>query len=62
MVNPMIPISGPTASGTPQLGNRNYDYNQRYSPDEPGKEAEDNARVWKVYLDEAGEYDMDMIE
>ncbi|KAG6863366.1 hypothetical protein C0993_011816 [Termitomyces sp. T159_Od127] len=41
---------------------RNYDYRKRYNDDEPGKEAEDNARVWKVCLDEAGEYDMDMIQ
>ncbi|KAG6895661.1 hypothetical protein C0993_009328, partial [Termitomyces sp. T159_Od127] len=62
MVKPMIPTSGPTTSGIAHLGGRNYDYTQRYSPDEPGKEADENARVWNVYLDEAGDYDMDMIK
>ncbi|KAG6877587.1 hypothetical protein C0993_005805 [Termitomyces sp. T159_Od127] len=40
---------------------RIYDYRQIYSSDEPGEEAKENARVWHVYLDEAGDYDMDMI-
>ncbi|KAH8810218.1 hypothetical protein DL96DRAFT_1447325, partial [Flagelloscypha sp. PMI_526] len=42
-------------------GPRNYNYDQRYSLDEPGEEATDDARVWKVYLDEAEGFDDDMI-
>ncbi|KAF5352302.1 hypothetical protein D9758_011922 [Tetrapyrgos nigripes] len=42
-------------------GNRNYDYTQKYPPDELGKEASENARVWKVYLDEAEAFDDEML-
>ncbi|KAG6889015.1 hypothetical protein C0992_006769 [Termitomyces sp. T32_za158] len=43
-------------------GGRNYDYTKVYSPDKPGEEAKVNARVWNVYLDEAENYDVDMIK
>ncbi|KAF5361412.1 hypothetical protein D9758_006235 [Tetrapyrgos nigripes] len=43
------------------LGNRNYDYSQTYPPDELTREAGDNARMWKVYLDEAEEFDNEML-
>jgi hypothetical protein len=43
------------------LGSRNYDYTQKYPPDELGKEASENARVWKVYLDEAEAFDDEML-
>ncbi|KAG6882613.1 hypothetical protein C0992_011219, partial [Termitomyces sp. T32_za158] len=43
-------------------GGRNYDYTKIYSPEKPGEEAKENARVWNVYLDEAENYDMDMIQ
>ncbi|KAH8810181.1 hypothetical protein DL96DRAFT_1417068, partial [Flagelloscypha sp. PMI_526] len=42
-------------------GARNYDYGDRYGPDQPGKEADRDARVFKIYLDEAESYDEDMI-
>ncbi|KAH8810178.1 hypothetical protein DL96DRAFT_1473270, partial [Flagelloscypha sp. PMI_526] len=42
-------------------GGRNYNYEERYGPDLPGKEAGHDARVWKIYLDEAEGYDDDMI-
>ncbi|KAG6886916.1 hypothetical protein C0992_001646 [Termitomyces sp. T32_za158] len=41
---------------------RNYDYTTRYGAEKPGEELKENARVWNVYLDEAHEHDMDMIE
>ncbi|KAG6871876.1 hypothetical protein C0995_015465 [Termitomyces sp. Mi166 len=44
------------------FGGRNYDYTKIYSPEKPGEEAKENARVWKVYLDEAENYDADMIQ
>ncbi|KAJ3709975.1 hypothetical protein C8R42DRAFT_567463, partial [Lentinula raphanica] len=37
------------------------DYEAKYDPDPLGKEIDDNARVWKVYLDEAGTHDIEMI-
>ncbi|KAG6889530.1 hypothetical protein C0992_004880 [Termitomyces sp. T32_za158] len=64
MVNLLHP-SGPTTSGIPHFGvpgGRNYDYTKTYSPAKPGEEAKENARVWNVYLDEAENYDMDMIQ
>ena len=39
-----------------------FDYEKRYPSDERGKEMEPNARVWRVYLDEAGQFDVDMVE
>ncbi|KAG6895409.1 hypothetical protein C0992_001418, partial [Termitomyces sp. T32_za158] len=60
----MASLLHPT-SGIPHLGypgGRNYDYTKIYGPEKPGEELKDNARVWNVYLDEAHEYDMDMIE
>lgn len=38
------------------------DYQKRFRPDEKGKEKEPNARVWRVYLNEAGQFDLNMIE
>jgi hypothetical protein len=38
------------------------DYDQRYPPDEFGQEMGPNARVWRVYLDEAELNDHDMVE
>ncbi|KAG6879492.1 hypothetical protein C0992_002102 [Termitomyces sp. T32_za158] len=61
MANLLHP-SDPTTSGFFQPGGRNYDYTKIYSPDKPGEEAKENARVWNVYLDEAENYDMDMIQ
>ncbi|KAG6894337.1 hypothetical protein C0992_006559 [Termitomyces sp. T32_za158] len=43
-------------------GGRNYDYTEIYSADKHGEEAKENARVWKVYIDEAESYDADMIQ
>ncbi|KAG6876849.1 hypothetical protein C0992_011549 [Termitomyces sp. T32_za158] len=60
----MASLLHPT-SGSPHLsfpGGRNYDYTKTYSPEKPGEELKDNARVWNVYLDEANEYDMDIIQ
>ncbi|KAF5343026.1 hypothetical protein D9758_011112 [Tetrapyrgos nigripes] len=47
---------------TAYTGNRNYDYTQKYPPDEFGQEASENARVWKVYLDEAEAFDDEMLK
>ncbi|TFY52026.1 hypothetical protein EVG20_g10737 [Dentipellis fragilis] len=38
------------------------DYEQKYPPDEVFKTLDSNARVWKVYLDEAKMVDDDMVE
>ncbi|TFY69957.1 hypothetical protein EVG20_g2923 [Dentipellis fragilis] len=38
------------------------DYEKKYPPDEPFKCLDSNARVWKVYLDEAKMMDDDMVE
>lgn len=40
---------------------RSYDYEAKYPKDAPGEETGPNARVFKVYLDEADIYDADMI-
>ncbi|KAF5353857.1 hypothetical protein D9758_010567 [Tetrapyrgos nigripes] len=42
-------------------GTRDYDYTRKYPQDEFGKEAKENARVWKVYLDEAEAFDDEML-
>ncbi|KAG6872559.1 hypothetical protein C0995_008832, partial [Termitomyces sp. Mi166 len=41
---------------------RIYDYTDKYKTDKPGKEIEENARVWNVYLDEAESYDADFLQ
>ncbi|KAG5732206.1 hypothetical protein E4T56_gene17021 [Termitomyces sp. T112] len=46
----------------PLPGPRIYDYKQKYSQDKLGEEFKENARVWNVYLDEAENYDADLIE
>ncbi|KAJ3769678.1 hypothetical protein FB446DRAFT_617727, partial [Lentinula raphanica] len=43
-------------------GRRSYDYGKKYEQDPPGQEIEKNARVWKVYLDEAESQDAEMME
>ncbi|KNZ72356.1 Ankyrin-1 [Termitomyces sp. J132] len=58
----LLLTSGTTTFGTASLGGRNYDYTKIYSPDKQGDEAKENARVWNVYLDEAENYDTDMIQ
>ncbi|KAG6819146.1 hypothetical protein H0H93_014921 [Arthromyces matolae] len=40
---------------------RNHNYQAMYGPEPKGQEAGENARVWSVYLDEADDYDSDMI-
>ncbi|KAJ3818668.1 hypothetical protein F5880DRAFT_1510780, partial [Lentinula raphanica] len=40
---------------------RSYDYEEKYDPDPLGDEIKENARVWKVYLDEAESHDFEMI-
>ncbi|KAH7102084.1 hypothetical protein BKA62DRAFT_600016, partial [Auriculariales sp. MPI-PUGE-AT-0066] len=37
------------------------DYDKRYPPDRPGEEANDDARVWRVYRDRAADADEDII-
>ncbi|KAJ3719231.1 hypothetical protein C8R42DRAFT_543167, partial [Lentinula raphanica] len=37
------------------------DYEEKYDPDPLGDEMKENARVWKVYLDEAETHDFEMI-
>lgn len=51
-----------SAHGVGRFGGDQFiDYEQRYPPDEYGKEMGPNARVWHVYLDEADKYDAEMI-
>ncbi|KAF5340832.1 hypothetical protein D9758_017062 [Tetrapyrgos nigripes] len=47
---------------SPYTGTRDYDYTRKYPQDELGKEASENARVWKVYLDEAEAFDDEMLK
>ncbi|KAG5715669.1 putative ankyrin repeat protein, partial [Termitomyces sp. T112] len=48
-------------NSNPPPGSRIYDYKQKYSADKQGAEFSENARVWNVYLDEAENYDADVI-
>ncbi|KAG6898008.1 hypothetical protein C0992_007497 [Termitomyces sp. T32_za158] len=57
----LLRTSGTTSFGA-TFGGRNYDYTTIYGPDKPGEESKENARVWNVYLDEAENYDADMIQ
>ncbi|KAH8795196.1 hypothetical protein DL96DRAFT_1452938, partial [Flagelloscypha sp. PMI_526] len=41
-------------------GRKTYNYEMRYPVDAPGRESDYEARVWKIYLDAAEEYDRDM--
>ncbi|KAK7456336.1 hypothetical protein VKT23_010583 [Stygiomarasmius scandens] len=43
-------------------GGRSYNYEEKYAPDPSGERLSDNARVWKIYLDEAESYDDDMLK
>ncbi|KAH8822281.1 hypothetical protein DL96DRAFT_1819808 [Flagelloscypha sp. PMI_526] len=43
-------------------GIRNFDYDSKYpNEDPPGEEASENARVWRIYNDEAELFDDDML-
>jgi hypothetical protein len=37
-------------------------YDQKYPKDEPGQEMGENARIWKIYREEAIEFDTDKID
>ncbi|KAJ3767596.1 hypothetical protein FB446DRAFT_819856, partial [Lentinula raphanica] len=54
-------IIPPYHSSFPRSG-RSYDYEEKYDPDPLGDEIKENARVWKVYLDEAETHDFEMIK
>ena len=43
-------------------GGRSYNYEEKYAPDPLGDEIKENARVWKVYLDESESYDDEMLQ
>ncbi|KAH8824325.1 hypothetical protein DL96DRAFT_1613736 [Flagelloscypha sp. PMI_526] len=51
----------PEYRAAPNRTGPHYDYDAQYPPDKPGEEAGDNARVWRIYMDEADVYDDDMI-
>ncbi|KAF5353788.1 hypothetical protein D9758_010628 [Tetrapyrgos nigripes] len=55
-------LLGITEYQSPYTGTRDYDYTRKYPKDEFGKEARENARVWKVYLDEAETFDDEMLK
>ncbi|KAG6809212.1 hypothetical protein H0H93_016013 [Arthromyces matolae] len=57
MPNPMLN----SRAGRPVGLGRNHDYNAIYEAEPAGQESSENARVWRVYLDEADAYDTDMI-
>lgn len=40
----------------------NDDYEAKYAPDPWGEEAGPDARIWRVYLDEAEAYDREMLD
>ncbi|KIK53131.1 hypothetical protein GYMLUDRAFT_250562 [Collybiopsis luxurians FD-317 M1] len=46
---------------SPYTGTRTYNYTEKYTPDPFSEEFKENARVWKVYLDEAESYDDEML-
>ncbi len=37
------------------------DYKARYPPDPYGQEMSDNARIWPIYLEEAADFDANML-
>ena len=39
-----------------------FDYEQKYPDDEEYKEMGPMARIWKVFLDECGKFDTEMVE
>lgn len=43
------------------LETHTYDYEKKYPSDPLGEEVKENARFWKVYLDEAEHYDDEML-
>ncbi|KIK59932.1 hypothetical protein GYMLUDRAFT_244704 [Collybiopsis luxurians FD-317 M1] len=55
----ITPYQSPYQS--PYTGTRTYNYTEKYAPDPLGEEFKENARVWKVYLDEAKNYDDKML-
>ncbi|KAK7461058.1 hypothetical protein VKT23_008987 [Stygiomarasmius scandens] len=56
------PLPGMTEYQSTYSGNRDHDYEKKYPPDPIGGEVSDDARVWKVYLDEAERYDDEMLK
>lgn len=46
----------------PTAATNSKDYNAKYPPDEPLKELDETARVWRIYGDEALEVDDEMIQ
>ncbi|KAL4261367.1 hypothetical protein AB1N83_008267 [Pleurotus pulmonarius] len=54
--------SHPKPQAPPQPGYIDpYDYEKKYPEDATYEEQSENARVWRVYLDEATEFDADMV-
>ncbi|KIK55321.1 hypothetical protein GYMLUDRAFT_841952, partial [Collybiopsis luxurians FD-317 M1] len=56
------PFFGLPPYQSPYSGTRSYNYAEKYPPDPLGHEFKENARVWKVYLDEAENYDDEMLK
>ncbi|KAJ4497631.1 hypothetical protein C8R41DRAFT_879375, partial [Lentinula lateritia] len=46
---------------TQYSGGRSFNYEEKYAPDPLGEELNENARVFKVYLDETESFDDDML-
>ncbi|KAJ3751817.1 hypothetical protein EV360DRAFT_97640 [Lentinula raphanica] len=44
------------------VGHRSYDYREKYECDPVGQQISENARVWKVYLDEAESRDDELLK
>lgn len=54
--------TGVPAHSVSGLSADRFDYEKKYPADEPEKGFESDSRVWRVYLDEAGQFDLDMVE
>lgn len=57
-----VPRSRPGARLSPSTHPVIGTYDARYPLDEPGTELSDNARVWRIYYDEAVEGDEEMVQ
>ena len=59
---PVRPIHPYSPFLTLLQGNQPNDYDTAYPEDEYTKEMSDNARVWRVYLDEAERIDAELVD
>ncbi|KAH7876101.1 uncharacterized protein C8R40DRAFT_1145916, partial [Lentinula edodes] len=55
------PLLGMSSYQSPYTGGRTFDYTKKYADEPLGEELKDNSRVFQVYLDEAENFDDDMM-